>query len=341
MKVRIIEASEREAWDSYVMGNPKSIAWQLYTWYDVVRQHYNVHFFPLAVFEADKIRGILPLYYYKSMLKQGTLISVPFAVAGGIVADNDEVSELLLNEAIEISKRHDNCRIVLKQYKYKIPGALSSDENYYNRELTLVRDKDELLNQISENNRDKIEEAKNAGFEIVYPAANINEFYKVVNIHHHRNGIPCVTKKWIKLLIDSGMYSMAIINREGKAVAATMVKEFKDTISFPFTSLMGESELHYLGVYNLYWHMISTFAQTGKGIFHSGRIPINDETSKFRLGWGGEKFQYYNQYFPQSVVNTEYSQKRGKKRELFTNVWSHLPRPLINLVNPFLVKQFP
>ena len=68
-----------------------------------------------------------------------------------------------------------------------------------------------------------------------YPSQNINEFYNFLFKHHQRKGIPCTGKSWIRDLVESGMYSIAVLKYNNKIAAATMVKEFKDTISFPFS----------------------------------------------------------------------------------------------------------
>ncbi len=46
MQVKIIDFSEREAWDSYVMENPNSIAWQQFSWYDVLKKNYEFYILP-------------------------------------------------------------------------------------------------------------------------------------------------------------------------------------------------------------------------------------------------------------------------------------------------------
>ncbi len=341
MQVNIIDFSERESWDQYVMKNPDSIAWQLFSWYEVLEENYTFQFYPLAAYRNSEICGVLPLYFYKTQLKSGSLISVPFAVAGGIVADDDEARTALLDSAIELSQKHNSCRIVLKQYKVKMPGDLTSDENYYNRELTLSQDIEKLKTEISSENLEKVAEAKDLNPQVIFPYDDIKRFYKLLTIHHQQRGIPCVTKKWVQSLLDSGMYSMALLQVDGKLMAGTMIKEFKDTISFPFTSMVQDSERHRLCVYYLYWHLIKHFAQEGKGIFHSGRIPITDEADDYRLGWGGTKYTYYNQYYPKTVSATEFTQKRGKKRELFVAVWRNTPRFITNHINRHIVKQFP
>ena len=135
METKIIDGSLKHKWEEYIQNNPYAIAWQRYEWYEVVKKHYDSEFFPLAVFENSDICGVLPLYRMDPIFDKNVLISVPYAVAGGIVADNQRARNALLNEAITISEKNNCNKIILKQYKQRNEYNLTTDENYYNRKL--------------------------------------------------------------------------------------------------------------------------------------------------------------------------------------------------------------
>lgn len=341
MEVKIINESMKGLWEQYINNNPYSIAWQSYKWSNVLKEHYRFEFYPIAAFNGSDICGILPLYYIKTTLGQEALISVPYAVAGGIVADSESIKKSLLDKAIEISKQHNSCKIILKQYKIKINEDLRTDDNFYNSELSLSDGVKGAWNKISDINKEKIESAGKYNLTLEYPSEDINGFYELLLTHHHKTGVPCTSKKWIKSLIDSKMYSFAVLKHNEKITAGTMVKEFKKTVSFPFTCIMDRSEENISFAYNMYWKLIEQYASKGYEIFHSGRIPKNDMAEEYRLGWGGEKNSYYYQYYPNCTSKTEYSTKKGKKRELFESCWKLMPRGIAKIVGPHIVKQFP
>ena len=341
MEAVIITEKDRQVWDEFVMSNPASIAWQSYGWSDVVRKHYGLDFFPVAVFDGPRISGILPLYHMKGMGRKNELISVPYAVAGGLLAEDPKVRAMLLDKAIRMSGEYGGCRITLKQYKIKVEGDLRIDDNYYNRELSLSKDVGEVWKRITEQNREKVTDALKLGAVLDYPSADSSTFHKFLVLHHHRRGVPCVGKRWIDDLLAFQMYSIALLKVGGNIVAATMVKEFKDTISFPFTCLADSAGPVALPAYALYWKLIEHFAEMGKAIFHSGRIPTTDETEPHRLGWGGTKHQYFIQYHPNTATKTEYATRRGRKRALFEEGWKRLPLGLADFLGPRVVKHFP
>ena len=341
MKIEIVDESKKEAWESFINDQPKAIAWQSYKWFDVLKKHYNIDFYPVVAFEGKEIKGILPLYNLKKSHNKNLLMSVPFAVAGGIVSTDAESEKLLLDKAIELADKHDNSRIAFKQYKHKVVGPLSTDDNYCNKELSLNTDLNKVWNEISEFNRKKVEEGKNFKYEVEYPSNKINEFYEFLFKHHQRKGIPCTGKSWINNLVESGMYSIAMLRYNGKVAAATMVKEFKDSISFPFSCISDPKSKVFNLIYSLYWEIIKKYSLEGKNICHSGRLPKSGEADQFRQGWGGTQYNYYYQYYPQTSQKTEYNVKRSSKRQMFEKAWKITPKIVTKVVGPLIVRRFP
>ena len=341
MKIEIVDETKRKAWESFINEQPKAIAWQSYKWFDVLKKHYNIDFYPIVAFQGNEIRGILPLYNLKRSHNKNLLMSVPFAVAGGIVSTDAESEMLLLDKAIELAGDYDNSNITFKQYKHKVTGPLSTDENYCNKELQLGTDLDKVWNQISEFNRQKVQEGKNYKYEVEHNSKNINEFYDFLFKYHQRKGIPCTSKSWIRDLVESGMYLITLLRFNGKVAAATMVKEFKDTISFPFSCTSDPDSEKFNLIYSLYWEIIKKYSLEGVNICHSGRLPKSGEADQFRQGWGGTQYNYYYQYYPQTIQKTEYKVKRGSKRQMFEKVWKMTPQFVTKVVGPLIVRRFP
>ena len=341
METRIVGENEKNAWEQYVRNHPGSIAWQSYDWFSVVRKHYAVDFIPLAVMNGSGITGVLPLYRIGSSQGKNMLISVPYAVAGGILADNEEADAALVGKAIALAAEYGSRGITLKQYKRKITGSFRIDDGFYNRELDISRDFTKVWNGLDDRNKQRIDEARNYPLALDYPTRDITAFYKLLLHHHHRSGVPCVSKKWIEDLIAFKLYSAALLTLNGRPVAGTLVKEFKDTVSFPFSCIGSADERHRMYAYDLYWKLISRFAAGGTRIYHSGRIPHNNGVEDYRLGWNGTQHGYYYQYYPEGDAIRQESNKKGRKRELFTALWRRVPESIAARLGPSIVKRFP
>ena len=68
-----------------------------------------------------------------------------------------------------------------------------------------------------------ITSAKNEGFRLEFPSKKIGDFYSLLLAHHHRQGIPCVSKKWVEDLVSSSMYELALVYCINRLVAGTML----------------------------------------------------------------------------------------------------------------------
>jgi hypothetical protein len=341
MDVVLVEPGSKRAWDEFVQQSRGVIAWHAYHWADFLAKHCGAEFYPLAVYDGPRICGILPLYRIRTLRSGEALISIPHFVAGGIVAERPDVQQALLDRAIEISKQLKISRIALKQYKLKLSGPLSTDENYYNRELELSPDLDQVWQRISQTNRDKVLESQAFNLELEYPSADTSSFFRLLLYDQHAAGVPCVSKSWVSGLFDTGAYEIALLRFKGELVAGTMVKKFRDTVSFPFSCLRDQSGRTMLSAYNLYWQLIGKLATQGIRICHSGRIPNTDAAFGYRLGWGGTKYSYYYQYYGYGEGQTEFSTKRGTRRQLVESVWKKLPVGVAKVLGPVVVKQFP
>ena len=341
METVTLRPSDREQWDTYVNACEHSVAWQLWGWSGVVAGQYGLELSPLAAMEGGSIRGILPLYAVKGRDQgPGGLVSVPYAVAGGIAADSAEAEAALLSGAVDLAGRTGATRITLKQYKCRIGGDLKTDDSYVNRELRLGTDRDSVLSGVSEENRRQIDRAGTLPASLEYPCQDIDGFYRLLSAHEHRSGVPCPGVDWIRALLGTGMYRVAMLSIGGRAIAGTMVKAFKDTISFPYTCL-GPSAEAGVAVYRLYWELICVHASSGARIFHSGRMPRVGSVHAYRQGWGGDPHPYFYQYWPSSVELTESSTKRGSKRALLQAAWKRLPGPVVRALGPRIVRRFP
>ena len=81
---------------------------------------------------AGKIKGILPLFFINSWLSGKLLISVPFGVYGGILADNQKISKKLHEKALSIARelevdflelRYEDKNVQIHSPKHCLPGG--------------------------------------------------------------------------------------------------------------------------------------------------------------------------------------------------------------------------
>jgi len=341
MKATELDRTDIALWEDYVNSSSRTVAWQSYQWSEAVDRLYPIDFYPLALEDGGEIKGILPLYRLKGPKSPSRLFSVPFAVAGGLTADDPEGAAILLKGAWDLMKRLGVSGLTLKQYRYPVEGPLKSDTSYFNRELQLQPGPSQLWDQFRPENRKAIESAERNSLRLEYPSDRFDLFYDMLLGFMTRTGMPCPSRRWLQTLLDLRMYRIALLERNERVVCGTMVKAFRDTVSFPMTCIRSRKRDSYDSTYALYWYLIRSFAEQGYGIFHSGRMPNSEDAEAYRLGWGGEKFGYHYQYFPKTEGATESTRKRGWKRKAFSECWKYMPKSIARTVGPRIIRRYP
>lgn len=287
LQATIIDDRRKAAWDAFVQRHPGTIAWHLYDWSSVLQTYYGTTFYPIAAIEGDEIRGILPLYRVRTLRTGTALVSIPYVVAGGIVADDEEAEKLVLEEAIRLSRNMGSPPIALKQYGHRVAGELRTDEGYYNQELSLAAGSDQVWKNLPAALRESIESIPEAGLQLDYPSTDVAAFHRALARHQRAGGVPSPSRRWIELLLGSKLYQMALLRSGGRIVAGTMLKIFRQTASFPYTCVAQRGEAGVPWARRFYWEMIKRLSAEGFQIVHSGRIPSNGAVPAYRLGWGG------------------------------------------------------
>lgn len=341
MRRTVVIGDDKKAdWDAFVFSHPDAISWHVYDWSKVLRSYYRLTYFPLAAYDAGEIRGILPLYQVRTIRSGSALVSIPYVVAGGIVAADEDAQQRLLDKAIELSRQMGSVPITLKQYRRRVAGNLRTDSGFYNRELDLTDGFDKIWTNLSDGNREMIESVRRDAPDLDYPSEDITGFHRVLSRHQHGLGTPSPSRRWIELLLATKMYSVALLKRGGQIVAGTLVKKFNHTVSFPYTCLPTPGCANLRFAYGLYWELLGQLAPEGIRVFHSGRIPKDQSVPEYRLGWGGNRCEYFYQYYGLQG-KTETGSKRGRARSVAGSVWRWMPASLANLVSPPVIRQFP
>lgn len=337
----LISDDRREEWNRFVERHPDALSWHGYDWSRFLASHYRVQFLPLAALEAGEIRGVLPLYRISTRRTGPMLVSIPYFVAGGAVADDPQAREVLVQEALALAKAHGELPLFLKTYRDPSPGPFVRDSSFFNRELDVSVGIDAVWEGMAPENRERIEASAELPVAVEYPSTRVAEFYDLMARHEHALGRPWVSKRWLASLLETGMYAPAVLTLRGRPAAGTLVKRYKDTASFPLTCVRSHDDETLTLAFRLYWELMRTLAADGVRICHSGRIPDDGSVPAYRLGWGGTPYRYHYEYHRRDQAKTDGQVRSGSLRGSFERVWPYVPRPLAGLVAPAIVKQFP
>jgi hypothetical protein len=95
MRARGYASADAGTWDEFVRRHPHGTPFHLTAWKKSIEETFGYRSFYLAVEDGAGLRGVLPLFLVSNRIIGKALISSPFAVYGGMLADSAEAATAL------------------------------------------------------------------------------------------------------------------------------------------------------------------------------------------------------------------------------------------------------
>ena len=115
------------AWDAYVLAAPAATFFHRAGWQPVLRSAFRHDTYFLKAEREGRIVGVLPLAHVKSFLFGSALTGLPFAVYGGVVADDDEAAAALDAEAQRLARELGVQHLELRNIEPRHPDRPRQD----------------------------------------------------------------------------------------------------------------------------------------------------------------------------------------------------------------------
>ena len=126
-QVRAQPAQRGKGWGADVRAPPPGTLFHTIAWRDAVRDTFGHEDIYLVARRDDRLVGGLPLFFMSSWLAGRILVSVPYGVGGGIIADDTEAATALFDTAKRIAADR-RCRVVdLRSARAGVPGLATID----------------------------------------------------------------------------------------------------------------------------------------------------------------------------------------------------------------------
>ena len=84
LTIRKCTEADKIAWDTYVLGHPKGLAYQLYAWKEAIERAYGFECRYFIAQEEGIVRGVFPSARIHLPFCKGNLVSLPYCDAGDL-----------------------------------------------------------------------------------------------------------------------------------------------------------------------------------------------------------------------------------------------------------------
>ena len=98
-----LEQSDTANWDSFVLSHPSGSFFHQSGWKRVMEKTYGYESHYLLAKRGDRITGIAPAFLVSNWMTGRCLISIPFAVYGGICAEDDRSRQALVSHLEQLA----------------------------------------------------------------------------------------------------------------------------------------------------------------------------------------------------------------------------------------------
>ncbi len=345
--IQVIPYTPRDSkkWDSYVKTHPDANLYHLSFFQSVVENTYGHRsFYFQAIDENSQIRGILPLFFIRSLIFGKELVSLPFCDYGGILADSPEITQLLFQKAEELMRNLKCKDIELRQiskqpffnHRNAIFTANSSVKSTKVRMfLDLPDSADTLFSSFSAKLRSQIRKPQKDGCTCLNGGVELlDDFYEVFLFNMRDLGSPVHSKLIIKNMLTGypGFSHIFVVYHSKTPVACSLACSINNMLVNPWASFKRTYQKSAPNML-LYWEMLKFAINNGYRVFDFGRSTPDEGTYRFKAQWGATSQPLYWYRYGSSTGS---SGDVSAKEESFIKIWRKLPLRVTAVFGPML-----
>jgi FemAB-related protein (PEP-CTERM system-associated) len=328
-------------WDRYVRGHASASVYHLAAWRELIESVFQRKTYYLLAQNGGEVCGVLPLVRLKSFAFGDFLVSLPYVSYGGVLADNDATSELLIGHACDLGRSLGVAHVELRHVQNC--SELPSRTDKVSMHLPLTGDSDVLWKKLGAKRRAQINRPLKEGAECTVGGEQlVEDFYAVFSLKYRDLGVPVYPLGWFRALLQAfpGMMRVFVVRVGGQPVAASIVIGFNGRLEVPWASSLRAADRYGVNMY-LYWNMLKHAEDEGFSVFDFGRSTEGSGTYRFKKQWGAEPVQLYWHYWLRNNGELPQLNPANPKYQAAVAVWRKLPLWMTNRLGPRIVRNLP
>ena len=341
-KVCSYQPAWERRWDEYVYRHNRGSIFHLITWKRVIERAFGFQSRYLAMVDRGSIRGVLPLFLVKNVIQGKSLISTPFAVYGGICADDEETSAALRLAACRMAEEEGADYLELRERCTAAYPSFQQKQLYVTFDQRLPGNPEQLLRGFPRDTRYMIRKAQKHGLLSVVDNQQLDIFYNIYAFSVRQLGTPVFAKSFFKVLLEEfgNQCEITTVRRGEHSVAAVLSLHFRNWIVPYYAGSLAEGRR--LAANNfMYWEVMRRAIEAGIEYYDFGRSKMGTGAHAFKSQWNmPEKHLPYQFYLLRRNEMPNFSPANPRFR-LGIWFWKHMPLSLTKMVGPSIVRLFP
>lgn len=337
-----LDHSWQDRWDSFVAAHPAGTFFHLTSWMRVMEKTYG--YTPCYYFaERDgQITGVAPAFLLSNWFTGRCLISLPFAVYGGVCALDSETEDDLITQLEQIAEKEGVEYLELRNRDGAVRSGYHENSRYATFTLPLAKDPGKTYAAFPKDIRYMIRKAEKANLCVRRGLDQLQVFYHLLTVNLRRLGTPAFPMSLFENLVQEygNQVDLTVVYSSDKPVAGGMSFFFRDWMQPYYIGSVEEAKGLAANNY-LWWKLIEYGAERGCRVFDFGRSKKDSGNFDFKKKWNPQidSLPYQVRLFRRAEVPN--FSPANPKFALATNIWKKMPLGLTRAVGPRVVRWFP
>jgi FemAB-related protein (PEP-CTERM system-associated) len=328
-------------WDAFVRLSEEGSPFHLTAWKRAVEAAFGFRAHYLMAKQGRHIEGVLPLFEVRGLLGGRALVSVPYAVYGGICATSPAARRALVGAATRLAQDCGAKYVELRQRRDQGLG-LSTKALYVTFARAISKSDEENAAAIPRKQRRMTRQGVKHGLRVEIGRDHLDEFYEVYAQSLRNLGSPAFPRRLLRSVFEAFDKECEILTvwHAGRIVAGVMTLFYQDQILPYYGGALREAFPYAVNDF-MYWELMRYAARTGYRIFDFGRSCEGSGSYDFKRHWGFEPVPLPYQYVLLGGHHLPNLSPSNPRFALAGRVWKHLPLAVTNRLGPVLTRYLP
>lgn len=351
--VRELQREDEAAWASYIASHPQGTFFHSLTWRDAVQDAFGHESRYLTAWRDEQLVGVFPLACVSSRIAGTILVSVPYAVYGGSLADDAEAHAELLDEVKRIAHDVKAQWVDIRSQQVQWPD-LPVVKRYVTFQKALPDDPDAVLGQLPRKARAAARQAREK-FELTadFDPSRLREVWRLYSLSMRRLASPNYPARFFQALIDRTEHAsyprsadgvghvVQLVLRQGQPIAGLISFLHRGTMIPYFSGCDDRYQMYHPNNF-LYLSAMEEGVRLGARSFDFGRTRIDNEGPyNFKRFQGFEPTPLNYQYYVPSGGKAPDLHPGNPRLSLARRIWPRLPLAVTRPLGAWIAKSIP
>ena len=338
VRVRPAAGGDDERWERFVSTCPEATFFHRIGWREIFADVLRHRPRYLLAERGPHVVGVLPLVETRSWLFGRALVSLPFAVYGGVAARDDEARRALHQAAVELGRAIGADHLELRNVRAS-ELAWPRQDLYVTFRKTLEPDVEANMLAIPRKQRAMVRKGiqRELRSEIEH---DTSRFFDLYADNQHRHGTPAHAKRYfeaLKRVFGDDCEVLTVYSAQGVPLSGVMSFYFRDEV-LPYYAGDVPAARDLAANDFKYWELMRRACERRLCVFDYGRSKRGTGSFDFKKNWGFEPAPLHYEYQLYTRDAVPQNNPSNPKYRAAIDVWRRLPRGVVNTVGPVLAR---